>query len=155
MCFLLDSFKFHWASETFPRMAYKVTIYSQRWIEFLQSKHHGHLNSSTNKNIGVCLPQNIYGQIHNHLDMPILCKVEQVKYLYNIKLKINQRGVPGCSVVESCLPMQESGVQCLTWQGPTCHGELGPCTQPLSLCPGAWKPQLLNPWAATAEACAP
>ena len=33
--------------------------------------------------------------------MPILSKVEHVKYLYNVKLKINQRGFPGDSVVES------------------------------------------------------
>ena len=33
--------------------------------------------------------------------MPILSKVERVKYLYNVKLKINQRAFPGDSVVES------------------------------------------------------
>ena len=33
--------------------------------------------------------------------MQILSKVEQVKYLYKIKLKINQGGFPGGSMVES------------------------------------------------------
>ena len=57
--------------------------------------------------------------------MQILSKVEQVKYLYKIKLKINQGGFPGGSVVESLPASEETLVPSLTLEVPTCFGATG------------------------------
>ena len=54
------------------------------------------------------------------------------------------------------LPMQGTWVQALVQEDPTCHRATKPCApQLLSLRSRAREPQLLNPQAATTEACAP
>ena len=57
--------------------------------------------------------------------MQILSKVEQVKYLYKMKLKINQGGFPGGSVVESLPASEETRVPSLTLEVLTCFGATG------------------------------
>ena len=55
-----------------------------------------------------------------------------------------------------CLPVQETRVQALVQEDPTCRGATKACVpQLLSLCSRAREPQLLSPRATTTEACAP
>ena len=57
-------------------------------------------------------------------------------------------GFPGCSVVKN-LPANAGDAGSIP--DPTCRGVTKPVAQLLSLCSRAWKPQLLDPHAATAE----
>ena len=50
---------------------------------------------------------------------------------------------PGGPVVENLLAIQETQVQSLVWEEPTCCGATKP--QLLSLCSGAWELQRLSP----------